>query len=164
MRSRLLIAAFVLSASVCAAIPTAQGAEAPSAPNAVYFELFGNGLLYTVNYERMLTNHVGLRLGIGVISLGDDDGGFVDLGGTYYPAVVMANYLVGDSPLRLEIGAGVMSMLNSGNSEFAVSGTLGLRYQSGDGGMVFRIGFTPFYIDKTLFGWGGFSIGYAFRD
>ena len=74
MLKRCLIAAIVFSASVFSSAPTAQSAEEMPAQNAVYFEFLGNGLVYTVNYDRMLTNHAGLRVGIGVISLEHQSG------------------------------------------------------------------------------------------
>jgi HEAT repeat protein len=58
-----LIAAFVFSVALGFAVPVARGAETVPAPNAVYFELLGNGFVYTLNYERMLTNHLGVRFG-----------------------------------------------------------------------------------------------------
>ena len=50
--------------------PHAQGDV--SAPNTIYFELLGSGIIYSFNYERLLTNHIGLRGGIGYLGLTSD--------------------------------------------------------------------------------------------
>jgi hypothetical protein len=53
----------VLAFLVCGSPCLAQTTSAPVARNAVFFELLGNGGLYSFNYERMVTDSLALRLG-----------------------------------------------------------------------------------------------------
>jgi hypothetical protein len=60
MPKRLWLFLLILSVglSPCLAQPTAAPAR-----NAVFFELLGNGGLYSLNFERMLREDLGLRVG-----------------------------------------------------------------------------------------------------
>jgi hypothetical protein len=40
-----------------------------TAPNSLYLELLGSGILYSLNYERMLINSLALRVGFGYLPL-----------------------------------------------------------------------------------------------
>ncbi|HLL46985.1 MAG TPA: hypothetical protein VK399_09745 [Longimicrobiaceae bacterium] len=141
--------------------PGAARAQAP-ARNSVYVELLGNGVLYSMNYDRKFSDHVSGRVGL------------MALGAALVP--VMGNYLAGNGNHRLELGAGPLLIFApdelkldeaeelESTSDFAVAGTatLGYRYQPVYGGFVFRIGFTPVFGEGGVFPWVGASFGYAF--
>ncbi len=128
--------------------------------NVLYFELLGNGGIITANYERFIQKNMSIRVGAGSALL---------VAGTF---PVMFNYFVGeDHKLELGIGAtictGVMRFRSSGdtyNDETFVVGTatVGYRYQPVNGGSVFRIGLTPFFIDDGAFPWAGIGFGFSF--
>lgn len=157
-------------ASIFTFSPTTS--QAQSAKNAVYAEALGNGVLYTINYDRHFTSNVSARLGImnfSVSASGTNSSGNASV--TLVP--IMANYLVGSGNHNLELGIGPMianasasadvgsgGFSDSGTTVFG-TGTVGYRYQPNDGGFLFRIGLTPMYMDS--FGvWGGLSLGWAF--
>lgn len=145
-------------------------AQEVTAPNSIYLELLGNGIIYSVNYDRMFCNNVSGRIGM-----------------TYFPALtsfftttenifimpVTLNYFIGDGNSKLELGAGIvyaqatLSTIFS-NEEESASGIaetviIGYRYQQSEGGFLFRIGFTPFFrFDGGLYPFGGISIGTSF--
>lgn len=147
--------------SVAAAAPV-QRVEAPEmARDAVYFEFLGNGLLYSINYDRRLTDVVSVRAGMMV------------MGAIASPVTV--NALLGGGSHRLELGAG--ALLISAPGELAketedegledvravtATATVGYRYQPRRGGFVFRAGFTPILVDGVGLPWAGVSLGYAF--
>ncbi len=181
MRSlSLLLLIIVLSGTVLA--------QSPSARNAFYGELVGNGLIYSVNYDRLFSDAIGARIGVSytapeMVSL------------TTIP--VMGYYLIplGSGSSKVELGLGIAVLLQpeyqstsfaaapddklKGNSVVGTA-TVGYRYQRPNGGFVFRVGFTPFfgtfkhekpfvpyvpteYEDNFLFvPWGGISFGYGF--
>lgn len=163
--------------SVAAPLAGQQGAAPPpaTARNAIYAELGGNGLLYTLNYDRRIRNHVTGRAGLMFISLSgtDEDGSRVEATVAFVP--LMVNRLIGSGAGRFELGIGPVFGFAGGeiddvedeDVEFtglglaAVSSTIGYRYQPLDGGLVFRAGLTPFY-SGSLQVWGGLSIGVAF--
>ncbi len=160
-------------------------AQSPTCPSSVYFEALGNGLLYSVNYDRLLTGSLGGR--VGVSHFAPDE-----VSVTTFP--VSAYYLVGSGNSRLELGLGMCVMLqgekqsfsfmSSLDEEFKGNGvlgtaTLGYRHQHPEGGFMFRAGMTPFFgtferdISPTYFETvtedvfrvhlsGGLSAGYAF--
>jgi len=174
-------------ATLCMAVLLADPAmaQSPPCPSSVYFEALGNGLLYSVNYDRLLTKSFGGRVGVSYFAPDE-------IGVTTFP--VTAYYLVGSGSSKLELGLGACMMLqderqsfsfmSSLDEEFKGSGVLGTaavgyRHQHADGGFVFRAGLTPFFgtftrdISPTYFETvtedvfrvhlsGGLSAGYAF--
>ncbi|RPH74445.1 hypothetical protein EHM76_03560 [bacterium] len=138
-------------------------------PNSLYFELLGNGGIYSVNYDRLFTGNIGGRIGIMYLSeLDIIVSSFQDL--LIIPVTI--NYLVGSGNNKLEFGAGVVYVHISGGEFFGLgfnegSGTLGTatigyRYQQTDGGLLFRIGFTPVFSPEGLLPMGGISLGTSF--
>lgn len=164
--SLLLVGVLAFSATPAKAQMQDQEMMGPSAKNALYVELAGNSLIYSLNYDRRFSNKISgrvglMRAGVSGVSL------------TAFP--LMVNYLLGSGNHRFEIGAGPQIFLVSvdvpgdGFSGFdedatAIAGTatIGYRYQPTDGGFVFRIGVTPSFSQFGFQPWGGLSLGYAF--
>ena len=139
------------------------------AENSLYVELLGNGLLYSINFDHMITEDVSARAGFEYLSFSGTDtnpesesnGAGVKLGFYLVPATLNFfvashdNGKVGSS--KLELGAGPLFLFVTGTgtgtlagknvsgSLIGAAGTIGYRYQPYDGGFVFRIGFTPIY-------------------
>lgn len=167
MSKSLLLASVALL--VAAGLPEQAHAQNYSR-NSVYLELGGNGLLYSVNYDRRFTDHVAGRAGFMVF--GGQSGAATDdqIGIAILP--VMANYLVGSGSHRLELGAGLLFGVAGADTENfdlapavgigGVTTTFGYRYQPPDGGFLFRAGLTPFYSAGRPQLWGGVSVGYSF--
>ncbi len=146
-----------------------------SAYNSVYLELLGNGVFYSINYDRMFSKSMGGRIGIMWITDGDD---------SFSVLPVMANYLIGKGKHKLELGLGALVVFafgpaaeNEVDSGIRGTATVGYRLQPPDGGFVFRVGFTPIFFageefnlgrprsqqSATAFApWGGLSIGIGF--
>jgi len=154
-----------------------------TAPNGIYFELLGNGLLYTINYDRFVSDDISLRAGFEYIGLGasDPSGGGESISVSMMLVPITFNYffashnngMIGSS--KFELGAGVVIVNLSANATgsagtlFSGSGvgvggtaTIGYRYQPSDGGFIFRIGFTPIFGPGGFVPFGGLSLGYAF--
>jgi len=152
------------------------------AQSAIFLELGGNALVYSVNIDRMIDDNKGFRIGIGYMGL---SAGTVNSDGTAEDDVsasmllvpAMFNFFVGSqdkynhlgsSKLELGIGAILVSANGKfGSTSFSGTGvggtaTIGYRYQPYDGGFVFRIGFTPVFAASTFFPWAGISFGLAF--
>ncbi len=137
--------------------------------NSLYFELFGNGGLYSINYDRLFTENIGGRIGFMYLPSID----FVLTSADNIIVVpVMLNYLAGENS-RLELGAGIVFVsvddvgffgFKSSKGGSAVAGTavIGYRYQPKDGGFLFRIGLTPFFSGNGAEVSGGLSLGFSF--
>ena len=161
-----------ISISMLSAVSNkAHAQSARTDHNSVYLELLGNGVFFSINYDRMFSQSIGGRVGFSYAELDDEDGeGNVFV--TFVP--VVANYLVGKGKHKLEIGLGALVVFASrdffgfggtsavDNSGVFGTGTFGYRLQPPDGGFVFRAGFTPIFSAKKLSLWGGLSFGYAF--
>ena len=128
-----------------------------------YLEVGGNGLFLTVNYEKFLTNELGLRIG-GLIVPTES--------GVSVFSTIMGNGVWGDGNLCMEAGLGVVAIVgefvllatdDSSSTALALTGTLGLRYQPKRKGIIFRLGFTPIIASGGILPWGGVSIGYSFK-
>ncbi|MDQ3557327.1 MAG: hypothetical protein M3409_11220 [Gemmatimonadota bacterium] len=145
----------------------ADAQELPRARNAAYLELLGNGLLYSVNYDRLFSERISGRVGAALLAADSSESA-----GRVLAVPIMVNYLAGTGNGRLEAGIGALVLTGeaenvegSGNESFAgVAGTatLGYRYQPLNGGFVFRAGFTPLLSGGRFFPWLGISAGYAF--
>lgn len=157
-----------------------------TAENSVFFEVLGNGLLYSINYERIIGDSgFSIRGGFSYFSLsGGTTSGSSAAGGStsakfsLITLPVLGNYYVGSDNHKLQLGIGLTFMYTSatagssgvGGASFsgfvpAPTAAIGYRYIPADGGFAFFVGLTPFIIpggDKTLVPWGGISFGGVF--
>ena len=175
----LLLGLLATFASATALHAQELAADAPepltTARNAVYFELGGNGLLYSFNYERRFRDDLAARAGLMYIGAEGTttEGESANVDVLLVP--LMLNWLMGDGSGRFELGVGPLFAVagasgtdiegtefsGSGFGPAGVTSTIGYRYQPVDGGIVFRAGLVPFWSgDPQL--WGGLSLGYAF--
>jgi hypothetical protein len=147
----------------------AQGSP-PVAPNALYLELGGSALIYSLNYERMLSSTVGLRLGGGYMSVtGEDDYGD-NLSVALLMIPVTVSYLLGEGAHRLELGGGAVFAWASASTDtdfasgsgVAATGIVGYRYSAPGGGFLFRAGFTPLMGGGGFLPWFGASFGFTY--
>ena len=126
------------------------------AKRALYLELGGNGLFYTLNYDHMLSNKVSVRVGAGLVTSG----------GLYVgTAPITLNYLLGEGDSRLELGAGALIATSNyfeaeNTAGVAATATFAYRYQKPNG-IFLKAAFTPVFRHDFFLPWFGFSIGYA---
>ena len=146
----------------------------------IFLELGGNGLIYSINLDRMISPDMGVRIGIGYMGLSagtttpDEPDNSVSASMLIVPATF--NFFVGShegnhlGSSKLELGLGaVLVDINGdfGGTKFSGAGvggtaTIGYRYQPYDGGFLFRIGFTPVFVQSAFFPWAGISFGLTF--
>lgn len=143
------------------------------AKNLVYLELLGNGIAYSVNYERMLTDDLSARLGFSYLSVSLGSGSS-KAKADIVTAPILLNYTVGGRNHRAELGAGATVIYASASSSdggvtssgegaaIVGTGVVGYRYSPADGGFVFRAGFTPLFGKGGFLPWGGMSFGGTF--
>jgi hypothetical protein len=145
--------------------------EAPQ--NAVYFELLGPGLLYSINYERMVSDNISLRIGYSSWQVTTP---FLITSSVSFTGIpVMVNFLSGDGNSKLELGAGIefiqfgatTSFLGFDSKTSTGSGSagvfaLGYRYQPKGGGIHFRIGIDPLIGANGARITGSLSLGLCF--
>jgi hypothetical protein len=172
MKRQLLFAWLVLGACGSPCLAQVDASAPPAARNAVFFELLGNGGLFSFNVERMVTDRVAVRAGYARWNLSS---GIFDTG-EYQTVPLTASYLFGGGERKLEIGGGVtigrgQSFDQSDRFSFSdLTAIVGYRSQPAEGGYLFRAGLTPFYTlndGETYPGHGftfsaGVSFGYRF--
>jgi hypothetical protein len=137
--------------------------------NSIQLELFGHGLFYSVNYERILINRENYKT-------------TAQAGFAWYPPAtdlrefwvpVSLNELVSFNQHHIEFGLGTvftneeMQRLTGENTRdwsTFLTGRVGYRYQKPNGRFIFRIGFTPLYeLDgKEFHPSGVLALGYSF--
>jgi hypothetical protein len=171
--------------SMIVVLSSAAVAQSTAARNSLYAEGAGNGMIYSANYDRLLTESFGARVGVSYTA--PEEVSIVT-----FP--LMAYYLIGSGSSKLELGLGACVILQperqsvsfAGSTEDDIKGngvlgtaTVGYRYQRAEGGFVFRAGLTPFFgkfvhdisrggyedVTENVFRfkiWGGISVGYAF--
>ena len=155
---------------------SAQPAERRYTENCVYAELFGQGILYSLNYEHRFVPSLSGRIGFTSWSMPL----FFGLGGgriDFLGVPVMMNYLTGEGSGHLELGAGIIVCRASAHAEWfweeptgivteetkvLGTATIGYRYQPSRKGMLFRIGFAPIFNSRRVLPTGGISAGWAF--
>ncbi len=157
-------------------LPTKSRAQ--EAANTIHFELLGNGILYSLNYDRLFTHNLSGRVGYMYLSVDatstDPTDPKVSVSMSLIP--VTGSYLAGPGNHRLELGGGPVLALVSAEIEDGVQGVsasglasivgiIGYRYQPMEGGFNFRVAFTPHFIingPDPVLPWGGLSLGYTF--
>lgn len=163
-----LIMLTILSILITSSHSNAQNSNTTYKQNQVYLELLGNGLVYSLNYERLLSENFTLRAGFGYTP------GLILVEGTFIQIPVTASYLLGGHSSKFEMGLGAtffsgqdVEFFGFDAEDFSVvfaTGILGYRYVS-HGGFVFRIALTPFYsseLDPNFILYGGLSFGFMF--
>jgi hypothetical protein len=142
---RLLALALALGNPGCAIWQAAATREAMYHPapkpedqpnQALYFELLGNGLLYSLNYEIIIDNKITARFG-GMCFPGAQP--------TCPVAPIMIGYLLGYGPNKLELGLGALWVYNQPMRGWTVgeTATVAWRYQPQEHGWMWKIGWTP---------------------
>lgn len=179
---RATFALFAFTAA-CFVIPSTAHAVERTALNSVNAELAGPGLLYSVNYERIVVEDLGIRAGLSYWSISVDASSSGSKQ-SWLLIPVTASYLgIAGRKSALEIGGGfvfvtVNESAHSGTIGARDSGAgffgtvlLGYRYQPAEGGFQFRIGISPLIgpgfnsnDPKSLgvFPWGYMSFGGSF--
>lgn len=162
--------------------PTAVVSESSNpvaAPNAIFVEGFGNGLLYSLNYERILTIadwNFGFRLGGSYFATkisSASGSGLLQLASI--PMVV--SWYAGLPHHKLQIGLGATVLWVSASTDstgakyegaaegvgLAATAVVGYRYMPEHTGFTFGFGFTPLLrATKGFLPWPGASAGIAF--
>jgi hypothetical protein len=144
------------------AVGTARPEAGITAPNAIYVELLGSGLIYSINYDRLFTDYFGARIGIGYLPDGSLSLTTIPITASFFP--------FGASSSKLEIGAGVVQASlgstkvgkTTGGTYLGYVGILGYRFEPRDGGFLFRFAFTPFILNGHFQPYLGISAGFAF--
>jgi hypothetical protein len=137
-------------------------------PNAISFELGGRGLLYSVDFDRVLNENLAVGIGVGTVSTNNSTvgTGVIPVYGNYYFSE-SAGSLFATLGANLITNAGSLSGLNSnvGNVQFTNSPiqlTFGLGYEyRSDPGFLVRVAAYGIYAGNVS-PWGGFTIGYSF--
>jgi hypothetical protein len=158
-----------------AAPPAALEAER-SAPNVLFAEAFGSGLLYSVNYERLVPSwNIGLRAGASYFTYAVSSyGASGNLTLVSFP--LLASYYVAFRNHNLQLGLGATVLYTGVSSDslgtkfesdrsglgLAATAVIGYRYMPRDGGISFGVGFTPLLRTSRFLPWGGANVGYAF--
>lgn len=151
-------------------------AERARDANVVFLQAFGNGLLYTINYEHIVEPwHLGLRAGASYFTWSVSTyGGSGNL--VLWSVPLVASYYVGAGAHRLQLGLGATVMYLGASSDsqhvkfegdraglgVAATASIGYRYVPRDHGIAFGVGFTPLLRPGRLLPWGGLDVGYAF--
>lgn len=142
----LLFAAFLLLAA------TASYAQAPPEPvrrNTFFLELGGNGMFYSLNYDRILLNRESWKLAgrVGAMYVPPLGGGNRQMVG----GPVEISYLRGRGKHFLELGLGAtvvydtyrVSSYRIRDLAMMAVARIGYRYQKPEGGFFYKVGFTP---------------------
>ncbi|HOX25592.1 MAG TPA: hypothetical protein PLL30_11525 [Candidatus Krumholzibacteria bacterium] len=161
MRRAIAVFTFLLLSALVAA--PAAGQQYFIRTSTLYVEAVGSGGMVSLNFEKLVADHVGVRIGVG---------------GTFWwfaeslvvPATV--SYLVGTKNNFVEIGAGMSffalpddfneqlddPLYEMDGSQIAAAGILGYRYM-GDYGLFMRLAFTPLVTEEGFEPTGGAALG-----
>jgi hypothetical protein len=162
------IAAALLAFAIAAVPLTARAdGEDRTARNTIYLEVLGNGFIYSLNYERFLTDNFNARIGAEYFSVNADGSGNANL--LIVPATV--SFLgLHKGAHGFELGAGidfVYASSKTSNGDFSqgstVAGTAiaGYRYSPLDGGFNLRFAFTPIFNSNGFLPWFGLAVGFG---
>ena len=155
--------------------------------NNIYVEIFGVGLLGSINYERIVKDNIFARVSYGGFSTEDEvyDDSYTTgtLKTNVNPLSLGAHYLKGNK-WKLEVGGGISHWMISfegsiygsndiggltiskdgGYTMFYIS--IGIRYQNPKGGINVKLGLTPIIAsiegESVTLNWPHISLGYSF--
>ena len=158
---------FILSAYITQGEVSAQSnstEDIVTAPNSIFGEFAGQGIILSANYDRMLfdttPHNIAIRVGIGfwaeLFGSGNSESGVT--------IPVNASYLLGGNH-KFELGLGFTvapGITYSGLSNWMITALIGYRYQPIDGGFLIRVGVVPIFGDEEIFTSAGIGLGYAF--
>lgn len=132
--------------------------------NDVSIELLGKAVIYSFNYQRMVSQAVGLEVGVGALGGGGSGSGgsivFVPIGAKFY-------LIPKDGSLYLTAGGVFITgtvtdgPFSGGASDVYGFAGLGFEFRSA-GGFTFRGTAYSLIADGGWFIWPGLSLGYAF--
>lgn len=153
--------------------------------NLIYGELGGNGLFYSLNYERILYKNLRAKVGFSYLHIIEKGTNFnQDI--ISFPITASYLYPIGKKGHLFEGGLGVMFLISSGNIvEYGgstdlfpnITSILAYRYEKPTSRFSFKVAFTPLYGMKSLTEdqgepfnplgkrfqiWGGIGVGYKF--
>jgi hypothetical protein len=143
--------------------------------HAFFAEVLGNGLVYSINYERIFAPYdLGLRVGASFLTTKiSTDVGSGNLTIATFPIVL--DYYFGWEHHKVQLGLGATLLYLSaatdstgtrfGGLGFGMAGTavVGYRYFPRTTGFTFAVGFTPLVrANHPFLPWGGASAGYVF--
>ncbi len=179
MKIVLLILVMLIQVSSFAQGTTASANDFESMKkNTIYLELAGNALIYSVNYDRLITPNIACRVGLSALPLN-----FPDAYSFSFALPMSASYLLNfaGSSSHLEAGIGITPMVSILSGMYASLGIkpeinimlvpmLGYRLQPKHEGFNFRLLWTPIVVltnppppDSTPFAyWFGLSVGHTF--
>ena len=105
--------------------------------NAVYGELFGNGLLLTLNYEKIIDGKIFARFGAFCVP--------DKTVACPFTAPIMVGYFLGRGHNKLELGIGQLWIWNQPLQGWTIAqtATIGWRYQPSRPGMMWKVAWTP---------------------
>lgn len=180
------LSSLLLLFAVASLSPTAAHAEGErTAANTIYGEVLGGGLLYSLNYDRLIIDQLAVRAGFSYISFDVSSSSSSGTSSSSFSTLMIpvgANYVglySGSHGLETGLGATLVYASGSGSgfgyssSASGVGGfmtaNIGYRLQPVNGGFNFRIGgqmlIGPGFGDDGgwgVFPWGYMSFGYTF--
>lgn len=128
--------------------------------NNIYLELGGSGVVYSINYERIILkiNRFSLNTRIGYATLRD-----------FYAIPMTIHILVGkkrniENRSYLDIGSGItfINFCADCMHEKLVVFIFGYRFQSLNNGVMCRISYNPFIEGNQFHHWVGVTVGFKF--
>ena len=133
--------------------------------NSVFVEAGGPGILYSLNYDRMLSEMFSVRAGgtyIRFHELHDD-------GAAHLLVPIVGNFLLGSQNHKFEVGLGVVPGWAFGfhrgddaGFQFNEVALAGYRYAPSRGGISFRANVEAIHLKAGILPWAGASVGRDF--
>lgn len=141
--------------------------KASGLKKAVFVEILGSGLLYTINYDTRLKQDVnqgiGIRVGIGKGTYSSNQ----TFGQRFTTLPINLNYLYGKKRSGLEAGVSITPEFTFQDFDDRVNLygilNLGYRYQPLNKGLLFRLAYTPVIAGERISSPIGISVGYGFK-
>ncbi len=169
----LLIAGAFAAGVFASAVPAFAEHTRVTNPNSLNVELLGRGLLYSVNFDRVVNDDLVAGVGFGSTPMRNPDGSDPGISTFLLPFYVNYYFAREQGSIFVTAGADIASnggSLNGLKSMFgniyfngnAVLPTAGIGYENrSDAGFLFRVTVYGIYA-ASVNPWAGFTLGYAF--
>jgi hypothetical protein len=171
----LIFAALLIAAAVT---PTAYAEGERTAMSSIYAEALGGGLLYSINYDRLIIDQLAVRAGFSyflITASSSSEGTTSSVSANTWTIPIAANYVglySGSHGLETGLGATLIYASGTGSSlgysssasglDAFMTANVGYRLQPVNGGFNFRIGAQALIASWGTIPWGYMSLGYTF--
>ncbi len=127
-------------------------------PHSIYLEIGGNNGIYSINYERMISNKFSARLGFSYLPFTETTNSGDHFNAKSFVIIMPLYFITIYNNNKIGFGVGIVIDSKKINPSFSI----GYKYRPANNGFMFHINYTPLFSEDLKKGesWVGIGVGY----